>query len=155
MSRLVLSNGLALPGPIGKMLLALSMIIVCAGCPATPSNQRSGGASAGSFSGRWEGNTGGLTVSLILQQAGDSITGSGTYQVAPGASIGCGGETIPSSGNVTVNGKLTDGNFQGHMSFGDVWIPPYLGTLKSPDSFDGHFMSVDRGGCALTLARQH
>ena len=109
----------------------------------------------GSFSGRWQGNTSGLTVSLVLQQAGDSITGSGTYQVAPGSSLGCGGETIPSSGNVTLNGKLTDGNFQGHMSFGDVWIPPYVGTLKAPDSVDGHFMSVDRGGCALTLGRQH
>ncbi len=155
MSRLAFFAGLAVRGPIGKMLLALGTIIICAGCPQTRSNPTTEGTSAGSLSGRWHGSSRGLTVSLVLQQAGDSITGSGTYQVAPGASLGCGGETIPSSGNVTLKGKVTDGNFQGHMSFGDVWIPPYLGTLKTPDSFDGHFMSVDRGGCALTLARQH
>lgn len=156
MSRLVLSTKLMFPGPIGKTLFAcFGMIFIFVGCPATTSNATNGATSAGSISGRWQGNSGGLTVSLVLQQAGDSVTGSGTYQVAPGSSLGCGGETTPASGNVTLNGKLTDGNFQGRMSLGGVWIPPYLGTFKSPDSFDGHFMSVDRGGCPLTLARQH
>ena len=153
MSSLILSRPTH-PLATAKLLLALGTIIIGAACHATQTNPTNGGTPGTSFSGRWQGNSGGLRVSLDVQQAGDSVTGSGTYQVAPGSSVGCGGETIPASGNVTLNGKLTDGKFQGRMSLGDVWIPPYIGTWKSPDSFEGHFMSVDRGGCSLTLARQ-
>jgi hypothetical protein len=41
------------------------------------------------------------------------------------------------------------------MSFADTWNPPYIALLSSPDSLNGHFMSIDRGGCPLVLVRQH
>ena len=69
--------------------------------------------------------------------------------------MGCGGETIPASGPVTLSGKLNGSSFEGRMSFAGTWTPPYLGTFIAPDSLNGHFMSVDRGGCPLILLRKH
>jgi hypothetical protein len=138
-----------------RVSLGLAVVGFVAGCTAAPLTQTQGAVPPGSLSGEWKGSNGGLRVSLDLEQRGDSVTGSGTYQVTPGASVGCGGETIPASGGVSLTGSLAAGVFQGHMSLGGVWIPPYLGTLKTPDSLDAHFMSVDRGGCTLPLVRQH
>jgi hypothetical protein len=140
---------------ITPALVVLAAFGFAAGCPSTPSAREQGGAPASSLSGKWRGSSAGLSVSLSLEQTGDSVKGSGKYQVASGSSIGCGGETIPASGDVSLTGTIAGSEFQGHMSFGGVWIPPYLGSLKTPDSLDAHFMSVDRGACTLPLVRQH
>jgi len=92
---------------------------------------------------------------MTIDQHADSLTGSGTYTRADSATIGCGGETIPASGPVTLSGKLNGSSFEGRMSFAGTWTPPYVGTFIAPDSLNGHFMSVDRGGCPLILLRKH
>jgi hypothetical protein len=56
---------------------------------------------------------------------------------------------------VTLSGKLAANDLQSRMTFADTWSPPYIGTRNVPDSIDGHFMSIDRGGCPLALVRQH
>jgi hypothetical protein len=141
--------------PIGTRQLSRILLPACllalmaSACPST----KGAGDQSGSLSGRWHGTSQGLTLDVALTQTGDSVSGSGTFQAAPNSSMGCGGESLPSSGNVTVAGKSSGGQFQGRMTLADTWSPPYLGTI-SADSLVGHFMSVDRGGCPLVLVRQ-
>ena len=106
------------------------------------------------MSGSWRGSNAGLSVTIALQQFGDSITGSGNFQVASNASFGCGGESLPISGSVSLAGQLASGEFQGRMNFAGAWTPPYLGVVIYPDTLNGHFMSIDRGGCPFILVRQ-
>jgi len=108
-----------------------------------------------SLTGNWRASNSGLAIDMTIDQHADSLSGSGTYTRTDSATIGCGGETIPASGPVTLSGKLSGSSFQGRMSFAGVWTPPYLGTFIAPDSLNGHFMSVDRGGCPLTLIKKH
>jgi len=108
-----------------------------------------------SLTGNWRASNSGLSIDMTIDQHGDSLAGSGTYTRADSATIGCGGETIPLSGPVTLSGKVNGNSFQGRMSFAGTWTPPYLGTFIAPDSLNGHFMSVDRGGCVLNLLRKH
>ncbi len=136
-----------------RLLIALSLVL--AACPAVSTTRDNAQSGNDSLAGTWRGYATGLSVLLTLQQAGDSVSGSGTFEVAQNASIGCGGETLPPSGTVTIGGKLQANQFQGRMTFANIWTPPYLGTRSRADSLVGHFMSVDRGGCPLVLVRQH
>ena len=108
-----------------------------------------------SLTGNWRASNSGLALDMTIDQHADSLTGSGTYTRADSATIGCGGETIPANGPVTLRGRLNGTSFEGRMSFAGTWTPPYLGTFIAPDSLNGHFMSVDRGGCPLILLRKH
>jgi hypothetical protein len=108
-----------------------------------------------SLAGNWRASNSGLAIDMMIDQHADSLSGSGTYTRTDSATIGCGGETIPASGPVTLSGKLNGSSFEGRMSFAGAWTPPYLGTFIAPDSLNGHFMSVDRGGCPLILLRKH
>jgi hypothetical protein len=133
-----------------RLLMTFAMFAFIVGCPSARPSQ-SGGSDG--FAGSWRGSNGGLSVTIALHQSGDSIAGSGNFDVASNASLGCGGESLPASGTVNVTGHLASGEFQGRMNFADVWTPPYLGVVTSPDTLTGHFMSVDKGGCPLVLVR--
>ena len=125
-----------------RALLTLSILALVSACHS-------------SLTGNWSASNSGLAIDMRIDQHADSLTGSGTYTLAESATIGCGGETIPASGPVTLSGKLNGSSFEGRMSFAGMWTPPYLGTFIAPDSLNGHFMSVDRGGCPLILLRKH
>jgi hypothetical protein len=106
------------------------------------------------LSGTWSGSNAGLSVTITLRQSGDSIAGSGNFQVSKSASFGCGGESLPPSGSVRIAGHLASGELEGRMNFANGWTPPYFAPVVSPDTLSGHFMSMDRGGCPLVLVRQ-
>lgn len=105
-----------------------------------------------SITGEWRGRGSGLSLTLRLEQAGDSVRGDGTYSAVRGA-VGCGGETIPDSGRVTLSGELMGTRLRAHVRFSGGWGPPFIASLVHPDTLRGHFMAVDRGGCPLTLVR--
>lgn len=130
-------------------------LAACSSTPVTQTDSRSNVSQTSSLSGRWHGAGEGLTVDLTLVEAGDSVTGTGSYSVMQSSSMGCGGESLSGSGPVTLRGTLSGAELTGRMSFAGSWTPPYLGTLIAPDSLNGHFMSIDRGGCPLILVRQH
>ncbi len=109
---------------------------------------------AGSLAGQWQGDSPGLHLSLTVRQAGDSITGTGTYEVRDAAQIGCGGETIPGKGPVSLTGLLAADTLSGRLRFASDWSPPYRASLAGADSLKGNLMSVDRNGCSLVLTRQ-
>lgn len=134
-----------------RILMTFSIFALVVGCPTARPSQAGG---PDRLSGSWRGSNAGLSVTIALQQSGDSITGSGNFQVSGNASFGCGGESLPTSGSVSMAGHLASSEFQGRMNFADVWTPPYLGVMTSPDTLSGHFMSIDRGGCPLILVRQ-
>lgn len=136
-------------------LLALTLLIACRSTPVSQSDSAANVSEGSILTGKWNASSPGLSVNIVLEQRGDSLTGTGTYSRASDASLGCGGETIPASGPVTLNGKLNGTAFVGRMSFASTWTPPYLGTFIAPDSINGHFMSVDRGGCPLVLLKQN
>src|SRR5437762_5078773 len=141
-----------------RPLLTLFVPVVIGACHSSPVVQAGSTAEvsqATSLAGKWRASNSGLAVDVTIDQHGDSLAGSGTYTIATNASIGCGGETIPASGPVTLSGKLNGSSFEGRMSFAGTWTPPYLGTFIAPDSLNGHFMSVDRGGCPLVLLRRN
>jgi len=141
-----------------RAFLTLSTVALLSACHSSPVAQSGSTADvsqAASLTGKWRASNSGLSVEIAIDQHGDSLVGSGAYTVASNASIGCGGETIPASGLVTLSGKLNGTSFGGRMSFASTWTPPYLGTFIAPDSLNGHFMSVDRGGCPFVLLRKH
>lgn len=137
-----------------RILAGTALALIVGGCavPSTTTNDQQ--ANNQSLAGPWQGSNSGLSVLLALQQAGDSVTGSGTFDLGPNASLGCGGETLPSKGTVNLKGRIQGTEFQGRMTFADVWTPPFVGTWSRPDSLVGHFMSIDRGGCPLVLVRK-
>jgi hypothetical protein len=135
--------------------MSLSILALIVGCPGACSSQTAGSNDGPNrLSGMWRGSNAGLSVTVTIQQSSDSVTGSGNFQLARNASFGCGGESLPTSGTVVLIGRLAAGEFQGRMNFADIWTPPYLGVVNAPDTLNGHFMSVDRGGCPLVLVRQ-
>ena len=136
-------------------LFVPALISACHSSPVAQTGSAADVSQAAALAGKWHASNSGLAVDMTIDQRGDSLAGSGTYTLATNASLGCGGETIPPSGAVTLNGKLGGSSFAGRMSFAGTWTPPYLGTFIAPDSLNGHFMSVDRGGCPLILLRQH
>lgn len=140
---------------IARALISLTLAATAAGCPRVQPEQ-SGKSDDGldQLSGTWRGSNAGLTVFLTLRQTGDSLSGTGNFQVERDSSIGCGGETLSAAGALTLSGQLVGREYQGRMNFADSWTPPYVGTLVPPDTLNGHFMSVDRGGCPLVLVRQ-
>jgi hypothetical protein len=91
---------------------------------------------------------------MTVVQTADSVTGSGTYEVRDPAQIGCGGETIPPKGPVSLTGLLAADTLSGRFHFSGDWSPPYRASLAGADSIKGNLMSVDRGGCSLVLTRQ-
>jgi len=127
----------------------------CHSSPVTQTESSANVSQAGSLAGKWRASNSGLAVDVTIEQHGDSLAGSGTYTRANNATIGCGGETIPASGPLTLSGKLNGKSFEGRMSFAGTWTPPYLGTFVAPDSLNAHFMSIDRGGCPFVLLRQN
>jgi hypothetical protein len=139
--------------PVTTYLLAL--FAACSSPSVTKTDATSDVSQVASLSGRWHGTNDGLIVDLTLTQTGDSVTATGNYSVAQSSSIGCGGESLSASGPVTLQGKFAGAELSARMSFAGSWTPPYLGTLVAPDSLNGHFMSIDRGGCPLVLVRQH
>ncbi len=139
-----------------RRLLTISLLTLFSGCrpaPVAQSDAKSAVSEAAPLTGRWHASNAGLTVDITLDQVGDSVKGTGSYSIAANSSIGCGGETLSASGPVMLSGKLTGNAFDGRMSFAGTWTPPYLGTIRA-DSLNGHFMSIDRGGCPLVLLRQ-
>jgi hypothetical protein len=141
-----------------RPLLSLFVPALMSACHSSPVTQTASSADvsqAASLTGKWHASSSGLAIDMTIDQHGDSLVGSGTYTVVSNATMGCGGETIPASGPLTLSGKLNGSSFEGRMSFASTWTPPYLGTFFAPDSLNGHFMSVDRGGCTLILVRKH
>ncbi|HEY4955854.1 MAG TPA: hypothetical protein VII02_13305 [Gemmatimonadaceae bacterium] len=137
-----------------RVPLTIGLLAALCGCSAASRTQNDTGATAPSLAGRWSGSSAGLSVSLTLEQTADSVTGTGTFTTSPNSSMGCGGETLPASGPVTMSGKLTGSDLQARVTFAGTWSPPYAGTLAAKDSIAGHFMSIDRGGCPLSLVRE-
>ena len=135
-------------------LFVPALISACHSPPVAQPGSTADVSQGASLAGKWRASNSGLTVDMTIDQHGDSLAGSGTYTVASNASMGCGGETIPASGPATLSGKLDGSSFAGRMSFAGTWTPPYLGTFIAPDSLNGHFMSIDRGGCPLILVRK-
>jgi hypothetical protein len=133
----------------------VAAMLACSSSPVAKTGATSEMDRTARLAGRWHGVNDGLTVDLTLQQVGDSVTGTGSYSVGHNSSMGCGGESLSGSGPVTLRGTLSGAELTSRMSFAGSWTPPYLGTLIAPDSLNGHFMSVDRGGCPLILMRQH
>lgn len=129
-------------------------------CPPAEAAGRPRGTSlpvhtvSATITGRWRGSGSGLSLVLALVQTGDSVRGEGTYSAVPGAA-GCGGETLPDSGRVTLAGTLADAQLRAHLRFAGGWGPPLIASLVHPDTLRGRFMAVDRPGCALTLVRIH
>jgi len=140
---------------LSEALCLFTLAAACASPPVTKTDAPSSVVEPGSLTGRWHGASEGLTVDLTLAQAGDSVTGSGTYSVPQSSSVGCGGESLSGTGPVTLRGSVTGKELSGRMTFSGSWSPPYLGTVSTSDSLNGHFMSIDRGGCPLALVRQH
>jgi cytoskeletal protein CcmA (bactofilin family) len=77
-----------------RLLMTFVIFAFIVGCPTARSSQ----AKADALTGNWRGSNGGLSVTITLRQAADSVTGSGNFRVATNASIGCGGESLPASG---------------------------------------------------------
>jgi hypothetical protein len=141
-----------------RIAVTTSLLGALAACSTKPPIQTDASAAVSmtsSLTGSWHGSNDGLTVDLTVVQAGDSVTGTGSYSIAPTSSIGCGGESLSGTGAVTLRGNLSGAELTGRMSFAGSWTPPYLGTVLVRDSINGHFMSIDRGGCPLILVRQH
>lgn len=101
----------------------------------------------------WSGSTGDLTVKLWLVQNGDSVYARGSYQVAATKKVGCGGETLPDKGLVTMRAGGSLSHFAGKLLFDSGWTPPFRASRTSPTSMSGRISSVDRGPCRLTLHR--
>jgi hypothetical protein len=133
-----------------RLMMTLA-IYVLEGCSIARPPRATG---SDSMNGNWRGSNGGLSVTIALQQSGDSVTGSGNFRLESNASFGCGGESLPNGGSLRMTGHLAAGEFQGRMNFGNAWTPPYLGVVSASDTLRGHFMSVDRGGCPLVLIRE-
>lgn len=99
----------------------------------------------------WTGKTGDLTVIMSFEQGADSVFARGSYEVAPGKRVGCGGETLAPKGLFTMRAKGTTRSFRGRFLFDAGWSPPVNGTRSSSESLKISIHSVDRGVCPLIL----
>ena len=104
--------------------------------------------------GVWTGTAQGVTVSLNLRWAADSVFGAGTWSVSGANSLGCGGETLIGTGTVTYAAHRNGDQIGGGASFSNGWTPPLFGVLADVNTLGGHFMSIDAGPCPITLVRQ-
>lgn len=91
---------------------------------------------------------------MTLVQTGDTVRGEGAYAAVRGV-VGCGGETLPDTGRVTLSGELVEMQLRAHVRFPGGWGPPFTAALVHADTLRGRFMAMDRPGCPLTLVRVH
>ena len=103
--------------------------------------------------GRWTLTLSGVSAIFGMKEAADSVSGSADYSMDSGNPPGCGGESLPSRGTVTMIGKVAGTGITGRMSFDGRWTPPFTASIASKDTVRGNLMSVDRGGCAFILVR--
>ncbi len=101
----------------------------------------------------WSGSARDLTIELWLIQNGDSVFARGAYHVASTKKVGCGGETLPAKGLVTMRAKGSFASFAGRLLFDSGWTPPFRAARTGPTSMNGSISSVDRGPCKMTLHR--
>ena len=114
------------------------------------------------MTGRWILTDGNLRASMVLTQRGDSVSGTGSYTLARPSELGCGGETLPKTGEVSLTGQksllATIGRrpqLEARLRFvPGNWEPPFMGTFSGADSVSGGLMSIDRGKCPLTFVRE-
>jgi hypothetical protein len=99
----------------------------------------------------WSGSTGDLSVNLWLVRDQDSVYARGTYTVAPRKRVGCGGETLPANGRVTMRAKGNFEAFTGKLLFDSGWTPPFSARKTSATTMSGSIRSVDRGPCRIAL----
>ncbi len=137
-----------------KKILSFAILTAAFGSISCASRMTVQSKTAGSLAGQWQGDSPGLHLWLTVRQAGDSVTGDGTYEVRDAPQIGCGGETIPAKGPVSLTGLLAADTLTGRLRFSGDWSPPYRASLAGADSLKGNLMSVDRNGCSLVLTRQ-
>lgn len=142
---------IASAGAYRSTLLVLGLLLGAAGGACA----RSSVASSAGGAGEWLGTDGNLEVRMTLAVAGDSISGEGSYTLRDPGALGCGGETLPPSGRVSLAGSHAKGQFGGRFRFADgAWTPPFVAAWVPPDTLRGGFMSVDRGRCPLLLVRR-
>ena len=103
--------------------------------------------------GTWVGTFDGVTVSLSLAWAADSVRGTGTYQFTPVQSAGCYFASTSGSGTVSFQGSRVDDVVAGYLQFSSGYAPPYSGRLRSATELDGTIHNIDTPGCPLTLTR--
>lgn len=101
----------------------------------------------------WSGSTGDLTVNLWLVADRDSVYARGSYTVAASKKVGCGGETLPPKGLVTMRAKGSFAAFTGKLLFDSGWTPPFTARKTSATTMTGSIRSVDRGPCRMALHR--
>jgi hypothetical protein len=101
----------------------------------------------------WGGSSGDLSVNLWLVRDRDSVYARGTYEVAPTKKVGCGGESLPAKGRVTMRAKGNFEAFTGKLLFDTGWTPPFSAKKTSATTMAGSIRSVDRGPCKLPLHR--
>jgi hypothetical protein len=106
------------------------------------------------LSGRWALTLSGVSATFTVKDAADSVSGSADYSMDSGNPPGCGGESLPSHGSVSLFGKVAGTGITGRMSFDGRWTPPFTASIASKDTVRGSLMSVDRGGCSFILARE-
>jgi hypothetical protein len=104
-------------------------------------------------SNAWKGSSEDLSVDLRFEQAGDSLYARGVYNVAPRKRVGCGGETLYSTGRFTMRAYGTTKSFRGKLLFDTGWTPPVTATRTNPTTIRVKIRSVDKGTCLLTLHR--
>ncbi len=104
--------------------------------------------------GQWTGSSRGVTVTLSLHWAADSVFGSGTWSVAAPNTLGCGGGTLAGTGAVTFAAHRTGDQIAGSTQFSNGWGPPFLGVLTDVNTLGAHWMSIDAGSCPITLVRK-
>lgn len=104
--------------------------------------------------GAWNLTLSGVSAAFALTESTDSVSGSATYSANPANPPGCGGESLPATGSVTLNAQVTGNDIRGRMSFDGRWTPPFNAAIASKDTIRGNLMSVDRGGCAFILVRK-
>ena len=104
--------------------------------------------------GAWDLTLAGVSAPFTLAQSTDSVSGSATYSANPANPPGCGGESLPATGSVSLAAQVSGNEIRGRMSFDGRWTPPFSAAIASRDTIRGNLMSVDRGGCAFILARK-
>jgi hypothetical protein len=103
--------------------------------------------------GRWALTLSGVSATFNIKETADSVSGSADYSMDSGNPPGCGGESLPSRGSVTMMAQVAGNGITGRMSFDGRWTPPFTASIASKDTVRGSLMSVDRGGCAFILVR--
>ena len=134
--------------------IAVAVFTLALGTFRAPDSQQLGfGQTAPPRPTSWRGATGDLSVNLKFEQSRDSIYGRGTYKTGPKKRIGCGGETLPESGNFTMRAKGNLSSFRGKLLFDSGWTPPVSAKQKSSGAIKVSIGSIDKGPCIMTLEK--